>query len=74
MPINRKPCCLGLILAASLLIPNLELLARGRGGYSRGSVSRYSGSGSYNRSGNYNRGSMSSYSRGASSSSYNRGS
>ena len=55
MRINRKLCYPTLVLATSLLIPDLELLARGRRGYSRGAMSRYSGSS------NYNRGSSSSY-------------
>ena len=56
MRINRKLFYPALILAASLLILDLGLLARGRSGYSRGSTSRYSGSSA-------NRGSMSSYFR-----------
>ena len=75
MPINRKLCYPALLLLTSLLIPDLDLQARGRRGYSRGSTSRYSGSAGGSRSsGSYNRGSMSSYNRGSSSSNYNRGS
>jgi hypothetical protein len=76
MRINRKLCYLALIVTASLLIPDLDLVARGRRGYSRGSMSRYSGFSSTNRGSmrsysggsNYNR---SSYNRSNRSSSYN---
>ncbi len=72
MRISRKLCYPALLLLTTLLIPDLDLQARGRRGYSRGSTSRYSGSRSSSRnynsgSNNYNRGSMGSYSRGSSS-------